>query len=117
MKINSNGTLSLPAMTITTHQLDQLLQDLAKARSQMQPAVPDVFAPSPDERPLTQSSPAIRLARAGGGEVGLCLRHGGFGWLVFLLDPSEARSLSTGLMSAAGPGNFSSEDVPGGDLH
>lgn len=118
MKLNSDGTLSLPAMTLTAQQLDELLQELAKARARMQPPVAESFdKPSPDDRATTMASPAMRMFRTAGGEISLCVRHRGFGWLVFMFEQSEARELAAWLLSAAGPENLLSEKLTGGDLH
>lgn len=118
MNLNTDGTLSLPAMTLSAHQLDELLKELAKARAQMQPPVAESFdKPSPDDRAITTASPAMRMFRTGGGEVTLCMRHRGFGWLVFMFEQPEARELAAWLLSAAGPDDLLSEKLTGGDLH
>lgn len=117
LTLNDDGTLSLPAQTLTAQQLDELLQALAKARSQMIPAVPDAFVPTMDSSPITQPSPAARMFRTGGGEVTLCLRHRGFGWLLFLFEPSEAMEFAAWFRDGAGAGDFVRKEVGSGGLH
>lgn len=115
MELNADGTLSLPAMTLTAQQLDELLPELAKARSKMEPEVSKAFTVDSQARVLHQPAPDAFVKRTAGGEVSLILRHRGYGWLIYTFEPDIAAQLQQAIAAAVvhRPG----EQVGGGDLH
>lgn len=89
-KLNIDGTVDLEvgseAVSLTANELDQLLERLARLRSQMQEKIPEdppaihgvVFNPPYTVRTDNQSKASL-----------LRIRHSGFGWLNFEIPSHE----------------------------
>lgn len=89
--LNADGTLSLPAMTLATAQVDELLHDLALARNQMQPEVPQDLHEL--EYVVSQHNPHVTVERLEGGLIRMGIRHRGMGWCVFTFDMHTAATV------------------------
>ncbi|VWC78598.1 hypothetical protein BLA17378_03752 [Burkholderia aenigmatica] len=109
LKLNEDGTLSIPAGTLTTKEVEELLLQLAQARYQMEPAV-------------EKNCPEDTWAATGGVRIGLghqlsedgfvvlALRHPGFGWLTFEILQSDARTIASHITSLVGDTPFLDTD-------
>lgn len=96
MELNADGTLSLPAMRLTTAEVEQLIHDLAQLRNHMTPEVPQ------DMRELTgaviQHNPHVSIGNRDDGSVVMGIRHRGLGWTIFTLDLRSAASIRDALV-------------------
>lgn len=92
MKLNDDGTLSILGAALTTAEVDRLLHEAAKLRSQMQPEVPKKA--QPDTILLPQEAPTFFVGKASDGGVSVSFRHAGFGWCTFVLPPGHAAQLA-----------------------
>jgi hypothetical protein len=90
MKLNEDGTLSLSAATLTTAGVEDLLKELAEARSNMDPPVPHM---APEGILAVQEKTGLRASFLMNGTFALSLRHEGFGWLHFVLSEQDAAAL------------------------
>jgi hypothetical protein len=91
--LNEDGTLSLPACTLDTEHVDELLRSIAVARSRMRPEVPahmDITTAVVVDQP----DPTFAVGKHSDGGVTLGLRHQGYGWLVYDLPPKHAAALA-----------------------
>jgi hypothetical protein len=98
LKINEDGTLSIPSGTFSANEVDELLRQLAQARHEMNPPIP-------------ATCPEVPWTAAGGVRIGLgeqltpdgfvtlALRHPGFGWLAYEIAPRDARTIATEITS------------------
>jgi hypothetical protein len=113
MKINGDGTLSLPAQTLTTDQVDQLINELAKVRQRMTPSVAD-FTPSMNV--LVQTDPSLFVGKGADGSISLALRHEGLGWCAFSLQATKAAQLQAFIAKRTGGQDvgFVDEQLPEG---
>ena len=115
MKLNADGAMSIPAMTLTTDQLDQHLRDLSMQRTRMSPQVP-MKPPDGDQKVTLHEVTAMGASRASTGHATVFLRHPGFGWLCFKFEAKDAARLGAFLV---GNDNFKPLDLidpepPGG---
>lgn len=82
--------------------LEAQIRDLALFRSNILEPVPEDLDPDTDIE--VQRSPAWRIPDVHSGpkqDVMLALRHTGFGWLAFMLEPDRARALGEALIANA----------------
>lgn len=99
MKIKSsdNKTIRLDInSTMDASQLDNLLHQLALARSEMTPTVPVSRDAAIKDGSLAtiQDGHSAVIARRGNGGFRLWLRHSGFGWLAWEIDDRFARGVA-----------------------
>jgi hypothetical protein len=93
-KLNPDGTVELSlggqSVSLTTPELEEQIERLARVRSQMK-------EPVPEEPPIIESvvfNPAYAIRTDNMTKASLLrLRHGGFGWLNFELPPQEALNM------------------------
>ena|SRR5258706_15727100 len=114
MKLNADGTLSLPAATLTTQQVDQLIEQLAETRNRMSPPVP--LDADMERAGLIQIDPSLLMGQVTDGTIRLGLRHGGLGWCVFDLSRANAATLRDFLAKRTGDAKHLTDDaLPEGD--
>lgn len=102
IELNVDGTLSLPASTLNTQEVDELLRSLAVARARMQPEVPahlDITTAVAVEQP----DPTFAVGKHSDGGITLGLRHQGYGWLVYDLPPKHAAALAAFITKRLAP--------------
>ena len=93
-KLNPDGTVELSlggeSVSLTTRELEEQIERLARVRSQMKD-------PVPEEPPIIETvvfNPAYAIRTDNMTKASLLrLRHGGFGWLNFELPPQEALNM------------------------
>lgn len=91
MNLNADGTISLPAMTLTTPQVDQLLHELALMRNQMSPEVAQEMKDLPFME--MHHNPHISFRRGTQDNIALGIRHRCLGWSIFSMDQAYAASV------------------------
>jgi hypothetical protein len=91
MTLNPDGTVSLPAMTLTTNQVDELIAALASMRADMSPAVSNAWALT--DNITSMADPSVRVGLIAENRVLMALRHSGLGWLCFDFDMARASAL------------------------
>ena len=86
---------------LTTAEVEQLIAELAEARSRMQPEVPREFDPN---RPMhnhqtTECQPGIEPFS---GDLALVFRSTALGWMGFQIPREEARTIWRGYLAKLG---------------
>lgn len=106
MELNADGTRARIDVTGTfsATELESVIRRLAALRSRMTPPVPHPFPKAGDPIPedlrlLTESDPSFNMGRHPDGRFTMTLRSAGFGWLVYLIPVSSARSVLAYLRS------------------
>lgn len=94
-------TIALPAMSLTALGAEELMRALAQARSKMQPPVVQNETDE-IERATWSYHPDATVSVSSDPDITLGLRHEGYGWLFFQLDPAVASGMAAQLHAAAG---------------
>lgn len=79
----------------TAHDLDIFIQELGRIRASMVPEVNRVLEVNPVFKNVTRETIFhVHRQHMLGKELFLAVRHPGFGWLAFTMDPSHATALA-----------------------
>ena len=101
MKPNTDGSLTVLGQQLSTRQVEELMQQLAQARNQMQPPVqPEVNTDIPV---MVQHDADFAVAQTQTVErhVSFGLRHLGFGWIFFTFSRDRAKFIGEALLARA----------------
>ncbi|MGV8823985.1 hypothetical protein [Methylibium petroleiphilum] len=103
LEVKADGRLHVPELTLTTDQVDELINHLATARNLMRPEVPAELYCNDEllAGVVYQDEPSVECWLTKDDSVALALRHQGVGWCVFRMPPRHASSIAALLAHTA----------------
>ena len=100
IEVITDTTVRISGVEHDAQQLSTLIENLALVREELHPPV------GPDfdllKEVASMADPAFKISITPDGRVVLSLRHTGYGWLHFDLDPGASHHLGGQLIRAAG---------------
>lgn len=85
----SDTEISLNGQPLNAQQVEDLINQLAILRSQLQPSVP-MRLDNWEQKVIPQPDPQIEIGQGDDGRIRIALRHAGTGWHVFGLNLRSA---------------------------
>jgi hypothetical protein len=95
--LNTDGLLSIDAATLSTSEVDKLIQQLALIRSRMSPAIALEIDQAPDDNITSVTEPPLAISKTEEGDISIFFRHQGFGWFAFIFPTQQAAFLHAAL--------------------